>query len=153
MSTTIFALAICIFTSDPAWAKANGCRFPENGMVYFQTAGECQRVADHTNKVSDAVPLAQRATTKRTIVCYKRSTDADWEPTSLVEVEPDPFANVKPSNYYGVKDEASCRPLVVKGFEEYAQRIGKVFTTQQRDTLIQLRLEVCMRDGFSRYLQ
>jgi hypothetical protein len=49
----IFALLICISTPDPKLAAMNGCRHPETGMVLFQSAAECQRIADQSNGPPD----------------------------------------------------------------------------------------------------
>jgi len=69
--TTIFAIVVCMYTSDPNWASANGCRFPENGMTYFQTAEECQKLADQSNQQ----PEREVTAFKRTLKCVKKSVN------------------------------------------------------------------------------
>jgi hypothetical protein len=72
---TSVAMAICMYSSDPNWASANGCQFPENGMTYYETAEQCQRIADQSNQQ----PVREVTTFKRTLVCVQKTVNS-WEP-------------------------------------------------------------------------
>ena len=79
--TTIFAIAICMYAVDPAWAKADGCRFPENGMTVFQTAEECKRIADLATRGTTFRPGPGGDTFRREVKCFKKSINT-WSPAS-----------------------------------------------------------------------
>ncbi len=70
----IYALVICMYASDPYWAKANGCSFPENGMTYFRTLEECKRVVDNANQSYES-NTREDTKFKRTLKCVSKSSD------------------------------------------------------------------------------
>lgn len=76
-TTSIYAIAICIYYVDLRWAPYSGCRFPENGMVLFRSEDECKRSADMSNRGS---PFHQGDTSRRVEKCYRRTVNS-WTNT------------------------------------------------------------------------
>lgn len=76
-TTSIYAIAICIYYVDPRRAVYDGCRFPENGMALFRSQDECRQSADMANRGS---PFHQGDTSKRVEKCFKRTVNS-WTNT------------------------------------------------------------------------
>ena len=77
--TTIFAIAICMYAVSGS-TVADGCRFPENGMKYYQTAEECERIADLATRGSGFRPGPGGDAFRREVKCFSKLVNA-WAPT------------------------------------------------------------------------
>lgn len=77
----IYAIVICMYAADPTskWARADGCRFPENGMTLYRDADECARVADLATRGTTFRSGPGGDTYRRQVKCYKKTVNT-WSP-------------------------------------------------------------------------
>jgi hypothetical protein len=75
--TTVFTILVCLTFSNPASARYNGCRAPDNGLTFYQSEAECRKMADYYTKIdASADDRAVRMEWK----CFSKSVNT-WQPT------------------------------------------------------------------------